>query len=95
MITLSDEFQETHTWFYWLIVDPFVQVEVDQCDNWTVELLQEGFGWWQNYPQKDLMLDVTFVEREDRCQLQAFLDQHGLRHRVYRLLRGQEEDGAL
>lgn len=88
MIDLSDEFRETHTWSYLLSVDPFVQVEMDQYDNWTVELLQQGFCW----QREGLMLDVTFVEREERCQLQAFLDQHGLYYSVEPFLRAQEED---
>lgn len=40
------------------------------------------------------MLDVTFVECEERCQLQAFLDQHGLRYSVEPYVREQEEDVA-
>jgi hypothetical protein len=83
MISLSEEFRETHTWDYLLMVDPMVQVEYEEYDNWTAELLKKGFGWHRNR----CMLDVTFIEPEERRQLQAFLDQHGLWYRIEPTLR--------
>ena len=74
MITLSEEFRETHTWDYLLIVDPMVQVNYEEYDDRTAALLEKGF-YWQG---KSCMLNVTFIEQEERCQLQDFLDQYGL-----------------
>jgi hypothetical protein len=83
MITLSEEFRETHTRDYLLVVDPIVQVDYEEYDNWTLELLKMGFSW----QEKSCMLDVTFIEQEERCQLQVFLDQHGLWYSIEPILR--------
>ena len=83
MITLSEEFRETHTRDYLLIVDPMVQVNYEEYDNRTAELLEKGF-YWQG---KSCMLNVTFIEQEERCQIQVFLDQHGLWYSIEPILR--------
>ena len=83
MISLSEDFRETHTWDYLLMVDPMVQVDYEEYDNWTAELLKMGF-FWQG---KQCMLDVTFIEQGERSQLQAFLDQHGLWYSIEPILR--------
>jgi len=78
MVYLTDDFQETHTWSYLLLVYPWVQTDIDQYDNWATALLQKGFCW----RQKDLILDVTFIEHEERQELEAWLQVHGLHHSV-------------
>ena len=87
MFNLAEELRDSNTWDYLLTVDPLVQVEFEQYDNWTAELLKQGFCWQGDY----CTLDITFIEQDDRCQLQAFLDQHGLNYSVGFVLRAHEE----
>ena len=86
-MTLADAFPETHTWNYLLTVCPLVEVEFGQYENWTVELLQKGFCW----KHEEFSLDVTFVEREDRQELEEWLKENGLTHSVARYSREHEE----
>jgi hypothetical protein len=91
MVNLSDDLKETHTWNYLLMVNPRVQVEVDDFDDWTPQLLQKGLCWSK---RDELTLDVTFMEREDRCELQQFLDAHGLCYSVEPYVRDQDDEAS-
>jgi hypothetical protein len=78
MSNLANAFQETHTWQYFLFVDP---LSCNGC-NYAQELFQLCPDFATN-----CSLEVTEFDQEDWQRLQQFLEKRNLHSRVERFLR--------
>jgi hypothetical protein len=83
-----DDIIDIHTNSYYLYVDPFVQVDFDRWDNWTMELLRMGFC----LHGRECMLEVTGMCEEERSEMKVFLDGHGIRYYLVRSSRDTTDE---
>ncbi|HTI15664.1 MAG TPA: hypothetical protein VL461_14045 [Dictyobacter sp.] len=88
MVDLIHGIQAIHTWQYILLVDPYVQVDLDQYENYVYECLRMGFC---AYRPHQYYMDVSSLSAEERGQLQEFLQLRNLQGYVMRILRAEEE----